>query len=220
MYVRVVGGARSHGSEGGRGGGRGRFAGEDDEPIDILERSHRRLDERLGELQQAATAIVRERADDADLAAVDAVIDYLERQAARHEDDEEESLFPRLRAAPGSPELAPLLRDLAADHVLHRHLIKQLRSLCDRWPAAGPDAGAGAALVTLANELARSYRGHIEREERELLPAARERLTRADRDGIRAEMGHRRGGDAHPSGNGRRRRPAGSTGPRPRVRLV
>ena len=184
----------------------------------MMERSHRRIEEQLSELQHAATAIVRERAGIGELASVESVLAYLERSAARHEDDEENSLFPRLRAAPGARELAPLLQDLIADHVHHRHLIKQMRTLQDRWPANGPDARAGASLVALANELARAYRSHIEREDRELLPVANERLSEADRDAIRTEMGHRRGGPGH--GNGRRRRPAGSTGPRPRVREV
>ena len=182
----------------------------------MMERSHRRIEEQLSELQQAATAIVRERAGTAELATVDGVLAYLERSASRHEDDEEASLFPRLRASAGARELAPLLQDLTADHVHHRHLIKQMRSLQDRWPSNGPDARTGASLVTLVNELARAYRSHIEREDKELWPAANERLTPSDRDAIRTEMGHRRGGPAH--GNGRRRRPAGSTGPKPRVR--
>jgi hemerythrin-like domain-containing protein len=208
--VCLVGGAHKQGS--------GSGPGEDDDALDLLERSHRRLEERLSELRRAATAIVRERAGEAELAMVETVIEYLRRSAARHEEDEEESLFPRLRTRRGAADLGPLLQDLTADHVLHRHLIKQLRSLQGGWPASGPDAGDGAKLVTLANELSRSYRQHIAREDRELLPAARERLSGPDRDAIRAEMGQRRGGHAH--GNGRRRRPAGSTGPRSRVREV
>jgi hemerythrin-like domain-containing protein len=181
----------------------------------MLERSHRRLEERLSELQQAATAIVRERAGPAELAAVDSVVAFLEKSAARHEADEEESFFPRLRRV---RDLSPLLDDLIAEHVLHRHLIKQLRSLRTRWPAAGPDAGDGAALVTLANELARLYRVHMEREERELVPAAREYLRADEREAIQAEMDRRRGvgadGQRNGHGGGRRRMPAGSTGPR------
>jgi hemerythrin-like domain-containing protein len=218
----VVGGSadesRTEGDGGGEGGGGGGGGGHharegDDGPLDLLERSHRRLEERLAVLQSAASAIVRERAGVTELTAIDSVLGFLERSAARHEEDEEESLFPRLR---GVPELRPLLDDLAADHLLHRHLLKQLRSLHSGWPETGPDASDGAALAILANELTRAYRTHIEREERELMPAARERLGPAEREGIRIEMSKRRSGEEG-RGHGthaRRRYPAGSTGPR------
>jgi hemerythrin-like domain-containing protein len=182
----------------------------------MMERTHRRIEEQLGELQRAATAIVRERGGTAELAVVDGVLAYMERSVARHEADEEESLFPRLRATAAARELAPLLQDLIADHVHQRHIVKQMRSLQDRWPSNGPDARSGASLVTLVNELVRAYRSHIEREDKELYPAANEHLKPAERQAIRTEMGRRRGGPDHV--NGRRRRPAGSTGPRSRVR--
>jgi hemerythrin-like domain-containing protein len=200
-----VGGARRRG----RGEGASGSAGVD--PFALLERSHQQLEERLSDLQQAAGAIVRERAGADEVALVDAVIAFLERAAARHEQDEEESLFPRLR---GVADLTTLLEELASEHLLHRHLILQLRSLRSRWPAAGPDAGDGASLIILANELARAYRVHIAREERELLPVARENLRPDEVDGIRTEMARRRELAQGETGRPRRRYPAGSTGPR------
>ena len=182
----------------------------------MLELAHRKLEERLDELQKAIGAIVRERGGAAEIAAIDAVLAYLERSAARHEEDEELSFFPRLRGAPGS-DLAPLLADLTAEHHLHRHLVGQLRSLRNRWPAAGPDAGQRASLVVMVGELIRTYRSHTEREDRELLPAARDRLTASDHAGILIEMDRRRLGHEHNDrtlgASGRRRYPAGS-GPR------
>jgi hemerythrin-like domain-containing protein len=178
----------------------------------MLERSHRRLEERISELQRAAGAILRERADTGDLAAVDDVLAYLERSAVRHETDEEESLFPRLRV---HRELRPLLAELSAEHDLHRQIVAHLRTQRSGWPPGGPDAGDGAALAMTTGELARAYRAHIEREERELLPAARDHLSRSELAAIRLEMERRRNGaqDRAPVQAGRRR-PAGSTGPR------
>ena len=72
----------------------------------MLERSHRRLEERLADLTRAAGDIVRERAEAGAIEQVDAVLDYLERSAARHETDEEESLFLRLRRHAGDPAAA------------------------------------------------------------------------------------------------------------------
>jgi hemerythrin-like domain-containing protein len=197
-----VGGARSHGPSRPAARDRGEAA------LEHFERAHRSLDQQLSQLQHAATAIVRERSGAAELAAVDGVLSYLERIAARHQRDEEEALFPRLRAAPGARDLAALLRELTADHAAHRDMVRQLRSLRTRWPASGPDASHRASLVALANELARAYRRHIDREERELLPAARERLTASDRAAIHAALEHR----------APRRRPAGTRAPRLRER--
>lgn len=177
----------------------------------MMERSHRRLEERMVELQRAAEAIVRERADAAQLEQVDHVLAFLERSAARHESDEEESLFPRLR---GHAELVSLMSDLAQEHDQHRQLVGQLRALRSGWPPGGPDAGDGAALAIAVSELARAYRLHIEREERELLPLARDRLTAEDRAQLGLEMERRRDGDGGGRGGGHRRRPAGSAGPR------
>jgi hemerythrin-like domain-containing protein len=177
------------------GGARRRSTGEPraaaDGPVDRLERSHRRLEQQLAQLQRAAGAIVRERAGGDDLDVVDTVLAFLERQALRHETDEEESLFPRLRA---TGDLAPLLDELAGQHRLHRHLVLHLRALRSGWSVGGPDAGDGAALVITTNELVRAYRAHIEREERELLPAARAALGPGECAAILMEMERRRGG--------------------------
>lgn len=181
--------------------------------LEMMERSHRRLEERMVELQRAAEAIVRQRADAGELEQVDAVISFLERSAARHESDEEESLFPRLRQV---AELASLMSDLAQEHDQHRHLVAHLRALRSGWPEAGPDAGDGAALAIAANELARAYRVHIEREERELMPLARDRLSADERVQVGLEMERRRNGDGGGRGGGHRRRPAGAAGPRVR----
>lgn len=200
------------------GGKRARNGEARQDGLDMMERSHRRLEERVVELQRAAEAIVRERAHNTELDQVDSVISFLERSAARHESDEEDSLFPRLRR---HGELLSLLNDLAQEHDQHRHLVAHLRALRSGWPPGGPDAGDGAALAITANELARAYRAHIEREERELLPFARDRLTPDELSQLGAEMERRRGngdggggGGGGGRGSGRRRRPAGSAGPR------
>jgi hemerythrin-like domain-containing protein len=108
------------------------------------------------------------------------------------------------------------MSDLANEHDQHRHLVAQLRVLRSGWPAGGPDAGDGAALAMAANELARAYRTHIEREERELMPMARDRLTSDERLQVALEMERRRNGDGGGRGSGHRRRPAGAAGPRVR----
>jgi hemerythrin-like domain-containing protein len=124
------------------------------DPLEQLERCHRRMEEALARLEQAAG----EPDDAADQEIVDTLA-WFERTSARHVEDEELSLFPRLRER---PELVDLIAALTA----------------------------------------RVYRDHIEREERDLLPAARAALADDDRAAMSAEMETRR----EPDGRGRDRR--------------
>jgi hemerythrin-like domain-containing protein len=134
------------------------------DPFARLERTHRRIEERLAALEAG-------EADAAD------VIEWLDRSAARHHDDEERSLFPRLAA---DAAFATILAALGDEH---RALDAATRAL-----AASP------ADPTLAARLNDLYRAHIDREERELFPRARAALTAVVIEEIGREMiGRRRG---------------------------
>jgi iron-sulfur cluster repair protein YtfE (RIC family) len=149
------------------------------DPFEQLEASHRRLEERLAELGAAATAPAgggREAA----LGTVEAVLDYFDRSVTRHEADEEQSLFPRLRA---HPELAATLDMLEREHREHERLHADLRE----------GYQDPCYLAELAGKLATAYRAHILEEERILFPAARRLLTEADLAAMAAEMEARRG---------------------------
>lgn len=136
------------------------------DPFEMLERSHRRLEEEL-------QAIVMEPA--ADVAA--RVLEFLDRAVKRHEDDEEQSLFPRL------PELlAPLVRELAAQHEEQRRLVEELRAAHDE-----------KAIQVAALALQAAYARHIRAEEQQLFPAARTALDDDARAAMLDEMQARRG---------------------------
>jgi hemerythrin-like domain-containing protein len=166
---------------------RARTGGRD--PLEMLERSHRRIEEHLAAMIQAAGAIARGAPGD-HVAVIDDSLAFLERSATRHEVDEEGSLFPRLRR---HTTLARLLEALTDDHHRHHQLHVQLRTQRAQWPPAGPDAADGARLVNLVAELGRAYRSHIEREELELLPAVRTLLAPEELAAVLVEMGQRRG---------------------------
>jgi hemerythrin-like domain-containing protein len=148
-----------------------------------LDRTHRRIEEWLHALEQAAADIANpERRFDALNDLLDAVR-FLGRGAQRHHDDEEETLFPRLAAI---AELAPLLAQLRAEHDQHDAAYADLRRLVDTWDVdEGPSAADEALLPALAQRLADIYRAHIAREEHELFPAARAALP----PGAAEEMG-------------------------------
>src|SRR5215831_11599032 len=78
------------------------------------ERSHRRHDEVIAELLEAARRLAAGRPDDGDLERVHAAVRYFERAVTRHFVDEEGSVFPRLSSR--RPELAAPLAALSAEH--------------------------------------------------------------------------------------------------------
>lgn len=136
------------------------------DPFDMLERSHRRLEEELQTLVMEPAPDVAAR-----------VLDFLDRAVKRHEEDEEASLFPRL------PELfAPLVRELEAQHVEQRRLVEKLRG-----------AGDEKAIQVAALALQAAYARHIATEEKQLFPAARNALDEAARNAMGDEMQARRG---------------------------
>jgi hemerythrin-like domain-containing protein len=154
----------------------------DDGPFAQLERSHRRLEERLDDL-------ARTSADETvDVGVVRDVAAFLARAVRRHEQDEEESLFPRLASR---SELAPMLDGLTREHRQHEALHARLAALVGRLEAG--DAGARSELDAVADALVRAYRAHIDEEERHLFPAARAALGDGALEEMAEEMQLRRG---------------------------
>jgi hemerythrin-like domain-containing protein len=142
------------------------------DPFEMLERCHRRLEETLATLATPTRQ------------AVDEALAFIDRAVKRHEDDEEQSLFPRLARV---PQLAPLLDRLTVQHRDQTALVEELRTL---MAAAKPD---DQRLRQVCARLADAYRQHIAVEERELFPAAKAALDADDLGGMASEMEARRG---------------------------
>jgi hemerythrin-like domain-containing protein len=142
------------------------------DPFEMLERCHRRLEETLATLRPPSRQ------------ALDEALAFIDRAVKRHEDDEEQSLFPRLSRV---PQLAGLLDRLTVQHRDQTAIIGELRALMD---AAQPD---DAKLADVVARLDAAYRAHITLEERELFPAARAAFDADDLGGMASEMDARRG---------------------------
>jgi hemerythrin-like domain-containing protein len=156
-----------------------------DDPFVQLERSHRRLEERLDDLARA-TSGQGDKLIDVEL--VRDVAGFFDRAVRRHESDEEASLFPKLA---GRADLAPVLERLAREHREHESLHARLATLArDLDPK---DDAARREIESLCDELTRAYRTHIDVEERELFPAARAALDADAIATISREMQARRG---------------------------
>lgn len=152
-----------------------------DDPIGQLERSHRRLEEACDALVVASTS--------RDIETVGNVCSFFGRQVRRHEEDEESSLFPRLRAATQSAELRAVLERVSAEHREHEALHRQLEDAV----AGRVEGDVWRVIERIADQITRAYRTHIEEEERTLFPAAREVLGAEDLASMRDEMDARRG---------------------------
>jgi hemerythrin-like domain-containing protein len=142
------------------------------DPFEMLLRCHRRLEETLA----ALATPTRQTLDEA--------LHFFDRALARHEADEEQSLFLRLAAV---PSLAPLLDRLTVQHRDGAALIDELRALV---AAAKPSESRLAQVIKALGE---AYGAHILVEERELFPAARAVLDDAAIAAMSAEMESRRG---------------------------
>jgi len=142
------------------------------DPFEMLERCHRRLEENLDRLRTPSRQ------------ALDEALAFIDRAVKRHEDDEEQSLFPRLARV---PQLAGLLDRLTVQHRDQMALVEELRT---HLAAPNPD---DAGLRDVVERLDAAYRQHINIEERELFPAAKAALDADDLGGMASEMDARRG---------------------------
>jgi hemerythrin-like domain-containing protein len=148
--------------------------------------------------------------------ALEAALRYFAEAAPKHTADEEESLFPQLRASqhPRAQEAVAIAAALSRDHhgAAAHHAAVDL--LGRRWLADGHLAAAASAeLAAHLAELTAMYRDHIAVEDGELFPLARRVLPAAAIAALGREMALRRGLDPERAGVGRIGSAAGSVIP-------
>ena len=165
-------------------------------PIGLLTDCHRRIEHFLAVLMRVAAETRGNPLTDDQRAALDTALRYFRDAAPKHTADEEETLFPRLRAA-SDPEIIAILEAVAsleADHDQAARSHAEVDRLGMAWLADGvlPEPEK-ARFSELADELQRLYAGHIELEESRVFPAAASLIAERDREGMGAEMAARRG---------------------------
>lgn len=157
-----------------------------DEPLALLEACHARVERTLQTLERLADHVREHGADDAAADAARDVLRYFDIAAPLHHADEEDDLFPALRAAG-----ARLARVLGTLHRQHGELNAA-------WAALRPTLQAVAARRAVAldvdavGEFAALYRVHITLENELLLPQARQLLSAEVCSAIGARMAARR----------------------------
>ena len=165
------------------------------EPLGLLSDCHRRIEHFL----RVLLAIDREGAG-GPLAAgpraeLEAALTYFATAAPKHTADEEQSLFPRLRAAsdPETIQALELLDPLERDHNAADRHHAAVDVLGRRWLAKGGlhPVEVGALRAHLA-ALQGIYKEHIGIEDRELFPAAARILSSGQLLEVGLEMAARR----------------------------
>lgn len=163
-----------------------------DNPIGMLKDCHRRIENFLKVLDLVRIRAKGRTLTEEESSALQASLDYFRRGGRRHTADEEESLFPRLRAQLAAEDFKEL------DGLEHEHQFadarhEEVEDLYTRWISAGTlSDGDFARLDTAVDELVRMYAGHIRIEEEIVFPRAAKVLDAPTVQAIGNEFRQRR----------------------------
>lgn len=162
-----------------------------DRPLDLLKDCHRRIERFLDVLHRLAQR-AEEPLGEERRSALEQVQRYFTSAGRRHTQDEEDSLFPRLRRIEDG-EADSVLARLEADHrrveAVHAQVDALLRVWLERGALEGADAGAMRALV---DQLIAMYAEHIQIEDQQAFPLASRLLSNEELTAIGEEMRRRR----------------------------
>lgn len=164
-----------------------------DQPLQLLQDCHRRIEHFLGVLRRVAEAA--SPLDDQKRSALETALRYFREAAPRHTADEEQSLFPRLRQNPDAQAQAALamIEALEADHVAAQKLHERVDTLGRQWLASGTlSATSLAELQNILKQLQSLYEGHIRVEDEQVFPAAAKALQADALAAVGREMKARR----------------------------
>ncbi|MDE3137816.1 MAG: hemerythrin domain-containing protein [Acidobacteriota bacterium] len=164
------------------------------DPTGFLSDCHRRIEMFMGVLEAVAKDIDRPLTPESKRA-VEAALRYFRESAPKHNADEEESLFPRMRNMGGTvihPALARI-EELEKQHrwaaTLHEE-VERIGQIC--LSVTRPSQKEVESFRGAVAELAAMYREHIRVEEDEVFPVAARHLSRGEQAEIGKEMTARR----------------------------
>jgi hemerythrin-like domain-containing protein len=167
-----------------------------DEPLGLLSDCHRRIEHFL---QILTTIVDRDAAggslDAAHRMQLEAALRYFATAAPKHTADEEQSLFPRLRASddPAAAQALATVARLERDHGEADAHHRAVDALVRQWLERGVlDLDAASDLRARLSALNAIYREHIGVEDRELFPTAARVLSAEQVREIGSEMAARR----------------------------
>jgi hemerythrin-like domain-containing protein len=165
-------------------------------PLGLHSDCHRRIERFLEGLIVISEQARGNELSDVQRQQFEVALRYFREAASRHTLDQEESLFPRLRAREDSESQVAfaLLDSLHADHseaeIRHRRVDELGRTWLAEESLPLDDV---QLLLTLLDNLRTTYKKHIAVEDNELFPFAERILDRAELEVIAQEMAARRG---------------------------
>lgn len=134
-----------------------------DHPLAMLAACHGRIIDQCDTLERLVHHIADHGVDEQARQAAAHVMRYFDTAGMLHHDDEEQDVFPRLLAV---ADAQTLVDRLLADHESMRTAWQHLRTRLERIAAGQPGELTDEAVAAFRS----LYGGHIEREERDLLP--------------------------------------------------
>lgn len=165
------------------------------DPFGLLSDCHRRIETFLGVLVKAGE-LGPEGMGEAERQSLRRALDHFQNAAPKHTEDEEASVFPRLRAAceSGAPEALRAIESLETDHEEADRMHAELDRLGREWiETATLDEKKLRRFREIAGRLSDVYARHIALEDNEVFPLARRKLTDGEVRLIGREMAARRG---------------------------
>ena len=163
-----------------------------DDPIGMLTDCHRRIEHFLNILCLVVKRAGTRRMTEEESAAIQASLQYFQVGGKRHNADEEESLFPRLKEGP-APGALEELNALEHDHQVAEGLHSAVETLYLKWMADGELAeNDRGQLLSETERLRNLYERHIQIEEKTVFPRAAQLLDGATIQTIGGEFRSRR----------------------------
>jgi hemerythrin-like domain-containing protein len=150
------------------------------EPIRLLSDCHRRIERFLDSMLGVAEAAAGGALTEPQRVALDTALRYFDGAAPLHSADEEQSLFPRMRATghPAMEAAGRILDSLEADHRTADTAHAEAASLAREWLERGSlTPEATRRLTALLRDLRRLYDFHIALEDDDVFPLAAEKLS-------------------------------------------
>lgn len=166
------------------------------DPVGMLQDCHRRIERFLGVLRALGEQATGTRLTADDRRALETSLRYFREGAPRHVQDEEASLFPRLRNQRNAKIAAALVlvECLEKDHSTVETWHQEIDVLGSRWLEEGVlDSASAPRFRHLARQLSELYAQHILVEDNELFPVAASVLPDSELSAIGREMARRRG---------------------------